>query len=145
MKQPTSEQIAAVEEKARVDDEIVRQILARVPPSWRMVERLPHGGAFVRANLQVIYTVQRYEQRGVWDIWIHASVCARIRGGAFQLPDWEDVKRVKNDFVGADRWAYQVFPAAKDYVNENAYVLHLYAKLEGEPALPDFTWGLGRI
>jgi hypothetical protein len=138
----TQEQIDAVEERARVDDSIVRAILSRVPPSWRLIELTVSGGAFHRGGIQVLFTVQRY---GDGRIWVHTSACGRRGENSWFLPDWEDMKRVKHDFIGPDRWAYQVFPAEKDYVNKHPYVLHLYALLEGEPALPDFTWGLGGI
>jgi hypothetical protein len=138
----TQEQIDAAEEITRVDDSIVRAILSRVPPSWRLIELTARGGAFRRGGIQVLFTVQRY---GDGRIWVHVSACGRRGENSWFLPDWEDMKRVKNDFVGPDRWAYQVFPSEKDYVNQHPYVLHLYALLEGEPALPDFTWGLGTI
>jgi hypothetical protein len=142
MTHPSEELIAAAEEMARVDENVVRAALARVPPSWRMVERLTAGGAFVRGSIQVLYTVQRYDDGR---IWIHASACGRTGTRAWYLPTFEDLKRVKHDFVGEDRWAYQVFPSAKDYVNQHPYVLHLYALMDGSPALPDFTMGLGTI
>jgi hypothetical protein len=138
----TQEQLEAIEEKARVDIEIVRGVMSRVPPSWSIIEKMPAGRAFRRANIQVLFTVQKYEDR---KIWLHCSACGRHNNGSFFLPDWEQFKRVKNDFIGEDRWAYQVFPSAKKYINHNPYVLHLFALLEGEPALPDFTWGLGTI
>ena len=52
---------------------------------------------------------------------------------------------MKNDFIGLDRWAYQVLPPEKDYINDHPCVLHLFALLDGEPVLPDFSWGIGRI
>ena len=137
------EQLEAVDEKARLDDSVVRAALAGIPPSWRMIEHLPAGGAFVRGSIQVIFTVQRYEDGRTW---LHASVCGRTAGGGFRLPDWEDFKRVKHDFIGSDRWAYQVFPDERNYVNHNASVLHLFALMDrDDKALPDFTWGLGTI
>jgi hypothetical protein len=142
---PTQEQIDAVEAKAGVDESLVRGILSRVPPSWTFIRPFAGGGAFRRGNINVIFTVQNYELHGRWEPWIHISVSGSSRNSGPFLPDWEDMKRVKNDFVGQDRWGYQVFPAAKDYVNVNPHVLHIYARLEGEPALPDFTWGLGSI
>lgn len=138
----TQEQIDAVEKIAYVDPEIVRGAMARVPPSWNLFQNFSAGGAFRRGNLQVLFTVQRYSDG---KIWLHASVCGRRGEDRWFLPDWEELKRVKHDFIGEDRWAYQVLPSAKDYVNQHAYVLHLYALLDGEPALPDFTWGLGTI
>jgi hypothetical protein len=136
------EQLAAAEAKARVDDSIVRGVLARVPPSWQFIEHFGSGGAFRRGNIQVLFTVSRQDDGR---IWVHASACGRRGPQSWFLPDWEDMKRVKHDFIGPDRWAYQVFPSEKDYVNQHAYVLHLYALLDGEPALPDFTRRLGSI
>jgi hypothetical protein len=138
----SQEQIDAVEAIARVDESVVLAALARVPPSWKMLEREAGGGSFRRGSLQVIYTVARYDDGR---IWVHASVCGRTGAGAYYLPDFEELKRVKSDFIGEDRWAYQVFPSAKDYINQHPYVLHLYALMDGAPALPDFTWGLGGI
>lgn len=142
MRTVSLEQMEAIEEKARVDDSIVQGVMARVPPGWNLIEKLPAGGAFFRSGLQVMFTVQRY---GDGKTWLHCSVCGRRGPSNYFLPDWEQLKRVKHDFIGEDRWAYQVFPSAKDYVNHHAYVLHLFALLDGEPALPDFTWGLGTI
>lgn len=138
----SQEQIDAVEKMAYVEPEIVRGAMARVPPSWNLVERLRAVGAFRRGGIQVVFTVQRY---GDGRIWVHASACGRRGENSSFLPSWDDMKRVKNDFIGEDKWAYQVFPSAKDYVNQHAYVLHLYALLDGKPALPDFTMGLGTI
>ncbi len=138
----TMEQMEAAEAMARVDDSVVRAALARVPPSWNLETALPAGGFFRRGSLQVMYTVQKYEDGRVW---IHASVAGRRGERSWFLPDFEDIKRIKHDFIGEDRWAYQVFPSTKEYVNQNPYVLHLYALMDGSPALPDFTMGLGTI
>jgi hypothetical protein len=138
----TQEQIDAVEKIARVDTEIVRGVMARVPPSWTLFQHLPAGGAFRRGGLQVLFTVQKYFDNR---IWLHCSVTGRRGESTFYFPSWEDFKRVKHDFIGPDRWAYQVLPSEKQYVNQHPTVLHLYALLDGEPALPDFTWGLGTI
>jgi hypothetical protein len=139
-------------EKTYVDDSIVRAVLSRVPPSWSVINLSDSGGWFKRGSLQVGITVQRY---GSSDIWVHVSVCGR-KGqslgpgdprhmSSYYLPSFEELKRVKHDFVGEDRWAYQVFPSSKDYVNQQPHTLHLYALMDGKPALPDFTMGLGTI
>jgi len=138
----TDEQLDAVEKLAYVEPEIVRACMSRVPPSWKLIRAMPNGGAFFRANIQVLYTVQRYDDGR---IWIHVSACGRRGENSWFLPDWEQFKRVKHDFIGEDRWAYQVFSSAKDYINQHPYCLHLYALMDGKPALPDFTYGLGTI
>jgi hypothetical protein len=136
------EQLEALWATARVEDPIVRQVLARVPPSWQIIEPFDSGAAFRRGNIQTIITVQRYDDDR---IWVHVSAAGRRGTNSWFLPDWEDLKRVKNDFIGPDRWAYQVLPPPQDYVNMHAQVLHLYALLDGGPALPDFTRGTGGI
>ena len=138
----TQEQIDAVEDKAWVDESTVRAALSRIPPSWSLCQASPGGGAFLRGSIQVIFSVQRYNDGRVW---LHVSACGRTGASSWFLPSWEDMKRIKNDFIGEDAWAYQVFPSAKDYVNQHPYVLHLYSLMDGKPALPDFTWGLGTI
>jgi len=145
-KPPTIDEVRAVWEKRRVDPDIIRAAVARVAPSWRMMDKPAEDEDachwFVRGTIQVLMSVLR-EDDG--NIWIHVSLCGRRNGGSYYLPTFEDVKRVKNDFIGEDRWAYQVFPSQKDYVNQNPYVLHLYALFENRPALPDFTHGIGSI
>ena len=137
------EEFAHIQQKSRVDESIVRGVLARIPPGWSLIEGGPGAGgaAFRRGNILVLISVS-YELDG--RIWIHVSASGQ-KGSGYFLPAWEDMKRVKHDFIGPDRWAYQVFPAEKDYLNQNPFVLHLFTLLEGEPALPDFTKGTGTI
>lgn len=150
------EQLEALDEMTRVDDSVVRAAMSRVPPSWTMIQEKPAGGAFKRGSLQVLFTVQKYEDRRVW---LHVSVCGRKgntwgpsdprHASTYYLPTYEEIKRVKNDFIGENKWAYQIFAPAKKHVNVNPYVLHLYALMDqhddGESALPDFTMGVGML
>lgn len=143
MEPPTQEQLDAVDQKAQVDDSIVRATLARIPPAWNCIQSFPSGAAFKRGSLQVMISVLRYDDGRIWK---HISVCGRTGPSCYHLPTWEDLKRVKNDFIGEERWAYQVLPNSKQYINQNPYVLHLYSLFEdGAMALPDFTWGLGTL
>ena len=132
-----------------VDPAIVRAALTRVPPAYTYVgadidDVLRFGGAFFyrRANVQVGFGVEKHDDG---ELWLHVSVTRRVGRWAFELPAWDDLKRVKTDFIGPDRWAYQVLPAESHYVNTNPFVLHLYARYAGENALPDFTRGTGQI
>lgn len=136
------EEILDTAEKYKCDPAIVTGVLARVPPSWELVIREDDGAMFRRGNIQVILSVSyQQDQR----IWVHISACGRTAKKTYSLPSWEDMKRVKHDFVGPDRWAYQVFPSEAQYINQHPCVLHLFALLEGEPALPDFTKGTGTL
>ena len=69
---------------------------------------------------------------GKW--WLHVS-CANTESE--RLPTWDDLKEVKNIFIGRFKKAIQILPDEKKYVNQNPYCLHLfhYAK----DGLPDFT------
>lgn len=64
--------------------------------------------------------------------WIHVS-CSRPN----RLPTWQDVRRVKDVFIGKDRRAIQVLPPAAEYVNIHPHCLHLWSCLDGD-GLPDF-------
>jgi hypothetical protein len=142
----TLEDLRRIAEAGRAPEEEERAMIARVAPSWTMrdAQHLGDGWAhhFTRGTLQVLLSLSRYDDGR---LWIHVSVCGRTGQAKFYLPSWEELKRVKNDFIGVDRWAYQVFPPASEYVNDNANVLHLFALHDGTPALPDFTHGIGAL
>lgn len=108
-----------------------------LPAGWEVRQRHPVGGmvAVHYAGLSVIMSgsVEDDSRR-----WIHLS-CGRQK----RLPNWDDLKLVKQLFLG-DRWAIQVLPKAEKYVNINPFVLHLWHCAD-EFALPDFTGGTGSI
>jgi hypothetical protein len=132
------EEFIDIQDKAAVcDPSVVNAALARVPPSWELIHKAEDGAAFQRGAVRVIVGISRESDH---KIWLHVSASTPRA-----YPTWEELKRVKHDFIGEDRWAYQVFPSQKDYVNINPYVLHLFSRLEGEPALPDFTRGTGSL
>jgi len=54
--------------------------------------------------------------------WLHVSVSRTDR-----LPSWEDLKAVKDRFIGRDREAIQVIPRSRDFVNVHPFCLHLWA------------------
>lgn len=64
--------------------------------------------------------------------WMHVS-CSRPD----QLPTWDNLKLVKDTFIGRDRLALQVLPRAAEYVNLHPRTLHLWSCLDGDPT-PDF-------
>lgn len=70
--------------------------------------------------------------------WIHASVA-----WVDHMPTYADLKWLHAAvFPG---WAYQLFAPETDHVNIHEYALHLFGRLDGSPALPDFTHGSGSI
>ena len=56
---------------------------------------------------------------------LHVSLSRRSR-----IPSWEDVKRVKNAFIGEDKEAYHVIPSMDDYINMHQFCLHLWHELD---------------
>lgn len=64
--------------------------------------------------------------------WMHVS-CSKPRC----LPTWEDIRLVKDTFIGRERRAIQVLPPESEYVNLHPYVLHLWSCLDDD-GLPDF-------
>lgn len=73
------------------------------------------------------------------DDWVHASIAWRDH-----MPTYADLKHL-HDAVFGDGWAYQVFAPPSDHVNIHQHALHLFGRLDGKPALPDFTDGTGSI
>lgn len=64
--------------------------------------------------------------------WMHVSCSRRNR-----LPSWEELRMVKDAFIGRERRAIQVLPPDSEYVNTHSFVLHLWSCLDVE-VLPDF-------
>lgn len=65
--------------------------------------------------------------------WIHASMTREGR-----TPSYEDLTLLHRAAFGPDRWAYQVFAPADQHINIHANALHLWGRLDGARALPDF-------
>lgn len=66
--------------------------------------------------------------------WIHASIA-----GTEELPTYEDLCRLHRAVF--DGPAYQCFVPPEQHVNIHEHALHLWGRLDGKPALPEF--GLG--
>lgn len=106
-------------------------VLPSLAGFWRSTKGAPLG-------LDVIATEAPHDD-GLW--WRHVSV-ARVE----RVPSWNDVRMVKQAFVG-DRYAFMVFPDEAHYVSIHNNCLHLYAVREGADGnmLPDFSQGTGSI
>ena len=83
-----------------------------------------------RDGMSVIVTEESHE--GKW--WQHVS-CAFNKKG--KLPSWNDLKEVKNIFIGRFKKAIQILPNEKNYVNIHPQCLHLFHC--PDDGLPDFT------
>jgi len=87
--------------------------------------------AYQCGKLRVIVSVEQHSDGR----WLHVSISRADR-----LPSWDELKRVKADFMG-DRWAVQFLPPASHYVNEHPNCLHLWHNLDETPS---FFSGDGR-
>lgn len=70
--------------------------------------------------------------------WLHVSVSRKSR-----LPTYEEMTRIKRDFIGDDKKAISVLPEKKYHVNINKNCLHLFYSAENP--LPEFSGGIGSI
>lgn len=73
-----------------------------------------------------------------WTDWLHASISRPDR-----IPEYEDLTMMHAAVFGTG-WAYQVFAPPAAHINIHARVLHLWGRLDGTPALPNFG-ALGSI
>ena len=68
--------------------------------------------------------------------WIHASMSHELD---YRVPSYMDLKRLHHGVFG-DGHAYQCFVPSDEHINIKSNVLHLWGRLDGEPALPNFGW-----
>jgi hypothetical protein len=104
---------------------------------WQLIETRVDGQSFFNGHrqLSVIYSEAIYDHKR----WLQVSCAHRNK-----LPNWETLKYVKNTFIGEDKTAIQILPAADNFVNLHPYVLHLWHCLDGD-VTPDFTRGTKSI
>lgn len=96
-------------------------LLPRVlPASWRRMEDRRDGVFFKHSHGLVVIVSAQVEEDGL--AWLHVSLSRRRRD-----PSYEDVRIVKDLFVGRDRTAVQVFPSADRHVNIHPHCLHLWS------------------
>lgn len=110
---------------------LIRQRLGR--KQWGVPERFgPDGWKFdhLHQPSRIIVSVAPQDD-GVE--WIHASM-SHDNGG--RIPTYEDLLDLHHAVFGAG-WAYHVFAPRTEHVNIHE-VLHLWGRLDGEPALPNF-------
>lgn len=132
------EAVAALPEKQRrlFDKTFDPTLELILPAGWKKAENRADGASYRSDHgLYVIISGIEIDHKR----WIHVSVSRKSR-----LPSWDDLKIVKNLFIGLDKKALQVLPAYKEYINLHPYCLHLWYCLDGDP-VPDFRLGTGMI
>ena len=131
--------------------------LARMPrpPEWGPWESRPylvsHSEAHTRgmppwmerwaANIKgawvnQVYSVQVFDHLSSWGVITHLLVRPHDMQPVHR---WSDLQRIKDDLVGVDRVAVEVYPAAKDMVDV-ANIYHLWCL----PAGFELPFGLHR-
>lgn len=90
--------------------------------------------AWVFNGLQIIASAGEYDDGREW---LHISVSRKSR-----IPSYEEMARVKRDFIGDDKKAVFVLPEKKNHVNIHENCLHLFYSAENP--LPEFS-GAGMI
>lgn len=96
----------------------------------RPAEFGPDGWQYTAAAPKRSFIVTAAEHDGVE--WVHASVAS-----ATEMPSYRDLAALhKAVFTG---YAYQVFAPPAQHVNIHEYALHLFGRLDGRAALPEFA------
>lgn len=123
---------------ADVDPLAIRRVLGRaewsapVPSgddSW-VIARKDHTG-------MIMVSVAPYDPDQA--DWIHASISWRDR-----MPSYEDLALMHRAVFG-DRHAYQVFVPAAEHYSFHDHCLHLWGRVDGRRALPDFAGPDGTV
>lgn len=113
--------------------EMLAEFYRNVPVSrWSLHEARSDGFMFVhrQAPISVIMSVAIEDDDKPW---LHISMAHRKR-----MPTVDEFRQMKDDFIGPNRYAYQIFPPEDRYVNQHPYCLHLWHCLAGDP-LPEFS------
>ena len=102
--------------------------LPEPPKDWKYVgTALTDAGdcAVYKHKSSTLTVMRSIDDLGDGKPVLHVSVSRKNK-----LPSWEDLKRCKTIFMGADVDAYHVIPKATDYVNMNQNTMHLWAPWE---------------
>jgi hypothetical protein len=106
---------------------------------WDKPERWGDDAWFITGPHQcIIVSLDQASDPGT--DWIHASISYQMRS---RMPSYNDLKMLHRAVFG-DAPAYQCFVPEGEHINQTHNVLHLWGKLDGKPALPNFGW-LGTI
>jgi hypothetical protein len=110
-----------------------------VPGHWLCELDYGLGGVQFRhedMQMMAIFTMSCHQDG---KCWIHASIARTDR-----IPSYDELRKLKTEFIGRDRKAIMVLPAEAEHVNIHPNTLYLFCCLDGDP-LPDFTCGSGSL
>ena len=103
-----------------IQSSIPYSVVDKAPSGWKELLTLPTGRAF-RKKISTLTVLSSLDRMNDGSLILHVSVSRRN-----QLPTWEDLKTVKNIFMGLEVEAYHIIPAASDHVNLHNYCMHLW-------------------
>lgn len=89
---------------------------------WRLDCRQGDGSIFISSS----------HHTGIEGIWTHASIAYTSH-----MPDYEDMALLHRA-VWPDGYAYEVFAPARQHVNIHPFARHLWGRVDGAAALPEF-------
>jgi len=106
------------------------------PDGWSYVlppitERFTDGTAERHSGRSVIVSCADHDG----DEWVHASLAGT------ETPTYVELTWLHRA-VFRDGYAYQVFAPRDKHVNIHEHALHLWGRLDGTPALPEFSGAL---
>jgi len=107
---------------ARLIDVRAPRLRRPVPDCWETLQAPAPALAWISDGLKVLASCDRIEDQ-TW--WLHVSLSRGRR-----LPSWEELRNVKELFIGRQHVAVQVFPADRDYINLHPYCFHLWSPEE---------------
>lgn len=107
-----------------------------IAEGFTVLQKKIDGFSCRKGNIVVIASA---DIEGDGNQWMHVSISRPNK-----YPSHDELKHVKEIFVGNDRKAIQIFPPEKNYVNIHPYCFHLWCCLTGD-VIPDFDRGLGTI
>jgi hypothetical protein len=107
----------------------------RVPDGWEIIQPWGDGYA-LRQKQGGLRVIVDCEEKSDGFPWLHVSVSRRS-----WTPTHEDMAIVKLAFIGAEKYAYAVWPPTDKYVNIHPHCLHLWARLDltDGRVLPEFS------
>lgn len=100
----------------------------RWTPEEAMVRYKRHEGNFRRdAYLNNRYSVQISDEATDWGLVVHLWI---QRHDGDMVRSWADMQRIKNELMGPERVAVEVFPPVSELVDQ-ANIAHLWVLPEG--------------
>lgn len=88
-------------------------------------------------GLKVIRSLSSFDNNTKW---IHVSM-----SHPDCLPSWDEMRKVKNEFIGEDLPACHVIPRQKDHVNCHPFCLHIWTLYEIGRPVSEETFSLPNL